>query len=155
MGKDAIEYLGGEWGVISQAPVIFFVALAILATAIWFALHWQFGARLTLRDDAIADYRRKLDGATPDEAADRIARLEKRLNSLTPIPIEDLQKGLKDAEAVARQNQIRELVDRYLETHTEPPPDQWINGELEKLGVSWRVVNKQTHYETFEAARWG
>lgn len=153
--EQLIERLAKEWVVIHEAPISV-VAISVLCVAVaWAALRWQYGARLALRDDEIAAYRRKLDGASPDEAARKIAALEKRLDSLTPVPIEELRKDLKHAEAVARQNQIRELVDQYLATRTDPPPDDWINGELKKLGVSWRAVNKGTHYETFEPARWG
>ncbi|PDQ19482.1 hypothetical protein CN311_19215 [Mesorhizobium sanjuanii] len=150
-----IERFAKEWPVISGAPASFGIAVAIVGTSIWLALRWQYGARLTHRDDEIAAYRRKLDGASPDEAAQKIAALEKRLDSFTSVPIEELQRNLTHAEAVARQNQIRQLVDQYLETNTEPPADAWLNAQLEKLGKTWHAINKGTHYETFEPARWG
>jgi hypothetical protein len=156
MGIDqVIERLAKEWPVISGAPISFAIAVFVLGTLIWLALRWQYSARLAHRDDEIAAYRRKLDGASPDEAAQKIAALEKRLDAATPVPIEELQRGLKHAEAVARQNQIRQLVDRYLEMHNDPPPDAWINDELRNLGLSWRAANKGSHYETYEPARRG
>lgn len=141
--------------MISGAPVSFAIAVVLLGTLIWLGLRWQYGSRLAHRDDEIAAYRRKLDGASPDEAAQKIASLEKRLDNLTPVPIEELRHNLKRAEAVARQNQIWQLVDQYLETHTDPPPDEWINSQLERIGTSWRAINKGSHYETYEPARWG
>jgi hypothetical protein len=153
--EQIIERLAKEWPVISGAPISFAIAVVVLGMLIWLALRWQYGARLSHRDDEIAAYRRKLDGASPDEAAQKIDALERRLDSLTPVPIEELRKNLKHAEAASRQNQIRLLVDQYLATHTEPPSDEWINSQLEKLGEPWRAVNKGTHYETFEPARWG
>jgi hypothetical protein len=41
-------------------------------------------SRLQLRDDEIADYKRKLAGASPDEAAARIAALEATVAKLGP-----------------------------------------------------------------------
>lgn len=123
MGIDqVIERLAKEWPVISGAPISFAIAVVVLGMLIWLALRWQYGARLSHRDDEIRAYRRKLDGASPDEAAQKIAALERRLDSLTPVPIEELRKNLKHAEAAARQNQIRRLVDQYLETHTQNRP---------------------------------
>ncbi len=76
---------------IWNAPVPF-VAVAI---ALWFAMRAYYRAhyskqladseaRLKLRDDEIADYRRKLDGASPDEAKAALEKLQAEVNSLKP-----------------------------------------------------------------------
>lgn len=153
--QDIIDRIAKEWAVIEAAPVSVAIIAALCFTLAWLALRWQYGARLAFRDDEISAYRRKLDGASPDEAAQRFADMEKRLDELRPVPIEELNRNLKHAETEARQKQIRQLVDRYLETHADTPPDGWINEQLAALGVSWCAVNKGSHYETFEPARWG
>lgn len=41
-------------------------------------------SRLSLRSDEIADYKRKLEGASPEEAQSRIANLEQTISALLP-----------------------------------------------------------------------
>jgi hypothetical protein len=48
-------------------------------------------SRLSLRDDEITDYRRKLEGASPDEARDRIEKLEAEIAALRPRSIGQAQ----------------------------------------------------------------
>lgn len=112
LGKKAMEalfkYLVGEGKVIQQAPVIFCTAL-ILSGGLIFAYFRQHFAgrlgdlegRLKLRDDQIADYKSKLNGASPDEARSRLDRLEARLQeireqhaprTLTTIQVEEIKK---------------------------------------------------------------
>lgn len=83
---DPIQTLRNEGAVISQAPWSFVICI-IAASALIFlvirALKAQqindLESRLTLRNDEIEDYRRKLDGASPDEARARIDAIEKAL----------------------------------------------------------------------------
>ena len=96
-----LAYLGKEGAVIAEAPIVFLTALALAGGFVWLALRWQYSVRLAHRDDAIADYKRKLDGASPDEAARRIAELEKRLEDprlLTPDQEAKLRDALDGAE---------------------------------------------------------
>ena len=72
MVEQVIKYLANEMRVIAQAPVIFFGALAVLSAMIWKMLAWRHSAK----DDLIALYKARLDGATPEQARARIDKLE-------------------------------------------------------------------------------
>ena len=76
MFEHLVDLLGKEWAVISQSPVSFITVIFIVAGIVWAALRWQYETRITHRDDEIAAYKRKLDGATPDEARANLNRLE-------------------------------------------------------------------------------
>lgn len=98
MLEGLVERFAKEWAVISQAPVSFAVIAALIATLVWFALRWQFGSQLSSRDGIIAlkeaeinDYKRKLDGASPDEAAKKIEALERRLAAIEPRMLSDAE----------------------------------------------------------------
>ncbi|MEW6016765.1 MAG: hypothetical protein AB1760_01670 [Pseudomonadota bacterium] len=84
------EYLAREWAVVSQAPFTFIIASLLVGAVAWAAVLWRYGGkidhleeRVRLRDDEIADYKRKLDGATPDEARARIEKLEHDIERLS------------------------------------------------------------------------
>ncbi|WP_293680067.1 hypothetical protein [uncultured Phenylobacterium sp.] len=102
-----IEQLQSEWPVIQQAPLTF-VLLAVAAAALaWATSSWlhrnQIGdlkERIGLKDDVITDYKRKLDGASPDEAKDRIAALERLVAPLKPRDLTDGQ-ALTITKAIA------------------------------------------------------
>jgi len=86
--------------VILQAPATFAIALAILCGIIWGAMSWSYSSqianlqsRLSLRDDQIADYKTKLEGATPDEAKKRLDALELQVKALSPRRLTEEQKG--------------------------------------------------------------
>lgn len=106
-----VDRFAREWAVISQAPASFLVTSILVGTVVWLALRWQFGTQLINRDGILAlkeaeinDYKRKLDGASPDEAAHRIEVLEKRLSLLEPRILSEaefsvLKNGLQGREA--------------------------------------------------------
>lgn len=80
---DILGFIKGEWAVISQAPLTFLLWGGVAAIAAYaFARHQladqmaSLGERLNLKDDRIAAYLEKLQGATPDEAKAKIAALE-------------------------------------------------------------------------------
>ncbi|PAQ05410.1 hypothetical protein [Mesorhizobium temperatum] len=83
---DFIKPIQDNWAVVTAAPWAFvaFTLIGILA-----GRFWQNGvvstltSRLALRDDRIAEYERKLDGASPDEAHHKIAELERRLDTMS------------------------------------------------------------------------
>lgn len=85
----ALDVIRAESSVIEAAPVSFLVCVAVV-TAIAFILVSRLKAqqiadlesRLTLRNDEIADYRRKLDGASPDVAKARLDALELQYREL-------------------------------------------------------------------------
>ena len=80
-----------NWAAIQRAPWAFLAVVVTTGVIEWFALNLlkreqiaALEARLSLRDDEIADYKRKLSGATPDEAAARIEALERQVALLSP-----------------------------------------------------------------------
>jgi hypothetical protein len=90
---DTLQFIEDNWVVISQAPWVFVGLIGLFGGGgLLFGRFWQSGvvttleSRMALRDDRIADYERKLGGATPDEASAKIAELERRLNELTHDP---------------------------------------------------------------------
>lgn len=92
------SYLSREWTVVSGAPLIFMSGWAIVA-ALCFAAMKLFDSgrkaaleeRLRLKDDQLNDYKEKLAGASPEEARQRIAALEQRLDSLEPRALTEQQ----------------------------------------------------------------
>lgn len=84
--------------MIAQAPWAFAILTAVIIGVVWAVINHlksnQIGnleSRLSLRDDEIANYKRKLEGATPDEAAERIDRLEREIAALKPREISPAQ----------------------------------------------------------------
>lgn len=93
-----LEQLQKEWPVIQQAPLSFAVSGAAVVLATWTFASWlhrnQIGdlkERIGLKDDTIADYKRKLDGASPDEAKGRLDALEKMVGHLRPRELSNRQ----------------------------------------------------------------
>jgi hypothetical protein len=96
--SNLMQTLRDNWAVIAQAPWAFLVVTVLLAGTIWLVVKAlkaeQVGsleARLKLRDDEIADYKRKLDGASPQQAHDRIEALERRIGQLEADPLAALR----------------------------------------------------------------
>ena len=104
--ESILKYFAAEGRVILKAPVTFGIALVLLVGLVWTALSWDFSSRIanldsriSLRDDQIADYKSKLNGATPDEAKKRLDALESELKALTPRRLTGDQKN-KIAQAL-------------------------------------------------------
>lgn len=101
---DLLNWLRDNWAVIAEAPLAFALWTAILLGLCWFVVSYlksnQIGnleSRISLRDDEISDYKRKLDGASPEEARDRIEKLEAEVASLKPRRLEaDQAKKIKE-----------------------------------------------------------
>ena len=98
-----VTTLKANWVVIAQAPWAFVIVTAVITATLWIVINFfkavQFEAleaRLKLRDDEIGDYKRKLAGASPDEAKARMEALEKAINALQPKQrsLSDTQKHL-------------------------------------------------------------
>lgn len=75
-----------NWDVIADAPLAFMIWTIVLLGICWAILSYikrhQIGdlkSRLSLRDDEIADLKRKLQGASPDEAGARVDRDDKSM----------------------------------------------------------------------------
>jgi ribosomal protein L29 len=89
MLKQFVDYIVGEWKVISQAPFTFVIASMFLCGLAYLAARWRYAIsiehlehRVKLRDDEISDYKRKLEGASPDEAKARIQELRAELTEV-------------------------------------------------------------------------
>lgn len=96
-----LEVLRTEGGVIAAAPWSFLICLFVVAGVIFLVLRAlkaqeiaDLNSRLTLRNDEITDYRRKLDGKSPDEAKARLDELEARVAQLQPRRFDAAQREL-------------------------------------------------------------
>jgi hypothetical protein len=88
-----IEFVRDEWQTVITAPATFVTGSLIIAVVIWVILTWQYGARLDNKDAIIgsrdatikfqeaqlAEYRTKLKGASPDEAAAQLDSLKNKV----------------------------------------------------------------------------
>jgi len=95
-----LSRLAEQWAVIKAAPLPFILAIGISASAIWWLVNFVYSgvvsaknAQLELADRQLKDYQQKLSGATPDEAAKKIADLEKRVTALGPRLLSQDQKS--------------------------------------------------------------
>jgi hypothetical protein len=93
--------LAEQAAVIRAAPYPFALAVLIVAGAIWFVVNYAYSAvlssknaQLELADRKISDYKEKLNGATPDQAAAAIAGLEKQVASLQKKEDERIKRSL-------------------------------------------------------------
>jgi hypothetical protein len=89
-----------QWAVVTAAPIPFAVAVAIAAGLIWLAVGWSYSAVLSsknaqieLQDRQLADYKQKLDGATPDQARAKIEALERTVKMTVGARWEPLDKS--------------------------------------------------------------
>lgn len=93
---EILTFFKGEWQTISQAPFTFATG-AILISGLAFLILRAFfegristlEGRISLKDDQLADYKNKLSGATPDEAKQRLEKLEQQVVALSPRRLND------------------------------------------------------------------
>lgn len=105
--SNALSVLRTEGSAIAQAPWSFAICLFVVAAVIFLVLRSlkaqeiaDLNSRLTLRNDEISDYRRKLDGKSPDEAKARLDELEARVTRLQPRRLDAAQReGIRAAVA--------------------------------------------------------
>ena len=83
------DTLRDNWGAIAQAPWAFALWTMRVGGTTWAAISHlkanqleKLESRLALQDDEIADYKRKLEGASPDEAKARMGMLEREIAHL-------------------------------------------------------------------------
>lgn len=81
------ETLDAWWKVLNAAPHLSLMLIAVCIGLGYVGARWRYAGRvetleerLKLKEDTAADYKRKLDGATPDEARARMDALEARLD---------------------------------------------------------------------------
>jgi hypothetical protein len=99
-----------EWSIISAAPVSFAVILVVVIVVVWAILHWFYRRLLSSKDiqievlqSRLIDYRNVLQGASPREAAYKIAQLKGKLEAIKGAPPDEnaiFQKGQRIGEVV-------------------------------------------------------
>lgn len=92
------KYILSEWAALKQAPVSFILAVSAATALSWSAFSWRYTGqienlegRIKLQADQIVAYKEKLNGATPEEARQRVQALEKQLRSLVPRQLDSRQ----------------------------------------------------------------
>jgi hypothetical protein len=104
MVEQIIKYLAGEIRVIAQAPVTFVAALAVMSVIVWKLLAWRHAPK----DDLIALYKGRLDGATPDQARARIDELEATIrrtigSKWTPLTAQQVQALSREVAPIEKR----------------------------------------------------
>jgi hypothetical protein len=81
-----MQDLFAGWPMIRANIPTFFVIVVLIFGAVWGLMDWRYGAivasksgQIELQDRQLADYKQKLDGATPDQAKAKIDALERRV----------------------------------------------------------------------------
>jgi hypothetical protein len=95
-----IQDLFAGWPMIrANLPTFFFIVVLIFG-AVWWLMDWRYGAivasktgQIELQDRQLADYKQKLDGATPDQAKAKIDALERRVRVTVGKEWEPLTKS--------------------------------------------------------------
>jgi hypothetical protein len=98
------------WPMIQANLPTFFIILVLMIGVVWIVTQWNYSGvlaskngQIELQDRQLADYRGKLQGATPDQAKARIDALEARLRrmeeagprSLTPEQRQIITQGTR------------------------------------------------------------
>jgi hypothetical protein len=84
-----MQNLVAGWPMIKANLPTFAVILVLMVGAVWIVVNWSYSTilasktgQIELQDRQLADYREKLQGATPDQAKARIDNLEARLRRM-------------------------------------------------------------------------
>jgi hypothetical protein len=85
-----------EWSVIAGAPISFTTAVIVVIVAVWSIVNWSYStvlssknAQIELLQGRLADYQEKLKGASPDQAANQLARLRAEIEAIKNPPRDD------------------------------------------------------------------
>lgn len=93
--------IGAQWQLVTQAPLIFFLAVVAVAGVIWAAIQWAYHTRLESKDGQIDLLKAQLEAATlkkgfedaaPEQAAETIRQLAMRLKEIEPRSLSQEQK---------------------------------------------------------------
>jgi hypothetical protein len=92
------KYVLPELDVIAKAPIPFVLFFCVIAVAVWMIIGWRYAAvidaleaRIKLQADQLADYKAKLNDASPDEAKARLDALEEMVARLSPPSLTEKQ----------------------------------------------------------------
>ena len=106
-----MQDLFAGWPMIKANLPTFFVILVLMVGAVWIVVNWSYSGvlaskngQIELQDRQLADYKQKLDGASPEQAKAKIEALEKtirltvgaRWEPLNSSEISTLASKLKD-----------------------------------------------------------
>jgi hypothetical protein len=86
------KYVLGQWRLVLSDPIPFIMSIVVVAIVLWFVFDWGYGREISLLKQQLADYKDKLNGATPDQAKAKIADLERRVNLTIGSKWEPLSK---------------------------------------------------------------
>ncbi|NVM43194.1 hypothetical protein HWX16_23200 [Ochrobactrum intermedium] len=96
-----LESLQKNWDTISQFPWLFASTVVISFSAGFAVAKYLSSEKMQsmneakkLAEDRVADYKEKLQGASPDQAQEKINSLEARVLALEPIKLTDEQLSL-------------------------------------------------------------
>ena len=77
--SELVKYIHDEWVTVSQAPFTITTLILLLTAVIWKVIDWKYSVRheslngrLELAKSTADEYKRKLDGASPDEAKTKV-----------------------------------------------------------------------------------
>lgn len=97
-----MQNLFDGWPMIRANLPTFFVILVLMVGAVWIVVNWSYStifasknSQIELQDRQLADYKNKLQGATPDQAKAQIDELEgrlKRIEQAGPRPLSQEQR---------------------------------------------------------------
>jgi hypothetical protein len=89
--QETVASVTQQFAAVSEAPVPFFLVVALVGFGIWKFLNHHYSGRISTKDDLLTlrqaqidDYKAKLDGATPDAAKARMDALEARIAEIVP-----------------------------------------------------------------------
>lgn len=90
--------LDAWWKMLTASPLLSLTLIIVCLAFGYAGARWRYAGkietleeRLKLKDDTAAEYKRKLDGATPDEAKGRLDALEHLVDHLKPRELTDHQ----------------------------------------------------------------
>lgn len=137
-----LESLQKNWGTISQFPWLFASTVAISFSAGFAFAKYLASEKMQsmteakkLAEDRVADYKEKLQGASPDQAQEKIHSLEARVLALEPIKLTDEQLGL--ISDILKKNKSYVV----FELDTSCPEKKILNRQLAKVfsDAGWDV----------------
>jgi hypothetical protein len=102
MFEQFVQYALGEFRLIAEAPLVFAAAVLFVGVIIWAVLRWRYSSIIEHRNNIIALYKARLNGATPDQAKAKMDSLEGQVVSLknrgwpklTPAAVTDFESML-------------------------------------------------------------
>jgi hypothetical protein len=102
-----MQDLFAGWPMIRANLPTFFVILVLIIGGIWWLMDWRYGSivaskagQIELQDRQLADYKQKLDGASPDQAKAKIEALEHTIRATIGSKWEPLSKAQISALAL-------------------------------------------------------